>query len=101
LDETTLKNAFNPNVSYQWSGTKSTMQSLKNNTLALAVTGNEVNEENKGDKWKKGGKVFGLPKKGTNGLPTKTFVDTFTLTKLNSLKVLTLKPEGGLEMKGI
>ena len=96
MDQTTLQSACNyatcnPAVTFQWVG-----NTLKNNTLALAVTGNEVHEETTGDKWKKGGKVFSIPQPGKN-----TSLDAFTLTKFNSLKVLTVKPEGGLEIKGI
>ena len=42
LSGTTLKSALDSKVSYQWM--KETNE-IKNNTLALAVTGNEVNEE--------------------------------------------------------
>ena len=45
--ETILRSASDANVSYQWTQ-ENTLQSVKNNTLFLAVTGNEVHEETKG-----------------------------------------------------
>ena len=40
MSGTTLNSALDPKVSYQWIGNE-----IKNNTLALAVTGNDIFEE--------------------------------------------------------
>ena len=49
-----------------------------------------------GDRWKKGADIFDLNQTEL----TKPVLDAFTLTKFDSLKVLTVKPGGELEIQG-
>ena len=49
-----------------------------------------------GDKWKKGANIFDLNQTDL----AKPVLDAFTLTKFDSLKVLTVKPGGELEIQG-
>ena len=55
---------------------------------------------NLGDTWKKGAEIFDLNQTTlANGTLGNTVPDAFTLTKVNSLKVLTVKT-GKLEIQG-
>ena len=54
-----------------------------------------------GDTWKKGAEIFDLNQTTlANGTLKKAVPDAFTLTKVNSLKVLTVKPGEGLKIQG-
>ena len=93
LENSNLANIYRPNETYTWEPNKTDPSGIikTRSNKVLGVTRNEVNEEPNGPgvAWKK----IPAKVKGTTGY--------ITLTNLDTMKVLTVIPGGGLEIKGI
>ena len=67
--------------------------SFKNLERFLTISQGDISQ---GDRWKKGANIFDLNQTEL----AKPVLDAFTLTKFDSLKVLTVKPGDELEIQG-